>query len=69
MDSIDISRLREDLENEAMGAFYGGGFGGALIEAEDIERMTDEEVFNYLVPGEEGKNSKTTNFLKKGEMR
>ena len=53
MDSIDISRLREELENEAMGAFYGGGFGGALIEKEDIENMTDEELLDFARINEE----------------
>ena len=43
-ESIDIERLRNDLENESLGAFFGGGFGGALIEASDIRRMGAEEL-------------------------
>ena len=42
--TIDIDELREDMRNEAYGAFYGGGFGGAMIDAFDIEGATDEEL-------------------------
>ena len=42
--NIDIDKLREDLENDSYGAFYGGGFGGALIEAFDIEGASPEEL-------------------------
>ena len=28
---IDIESLRNDLKNDSLWAFYGGGFGGALI--------------------------------------
>ncbi len=41
---IDIDKLREDLENDSYGAFYGGGFGGALIEAFDIESASQDEL-------------------------
>lgn len=43
---IDIDRLREDLKNEALGAFYGGGFGGALIESFQIDSASDEELIH-----------------------
>ena len=46
-DSVDIDRLREDMENESLGAFFGGGFGGALIEAGDIGRMSSRELIDY----------------------
>ncbi len=42
--SIDINRLRRDLEDESLGALFGGGFGGALIEAYDIRRASDAVV-------------------------
>ncbi|HAE15001.1 MAG: hypothetical protein IKF00_08500 [Solobacterium sp.] len=41
---IDIEKLREDLKNDSLGAFFGGGFGGALIEASDIRHASDEEL-------------------------
>ena len=42
--TIDIQRLREDLRSEDLGAYFGGGFGGALMEAFDIDRTTPEEL-------------------------
>lgn len=41
---IDIERLREALKNECLGAFYGGGFGGALIESFNINKASTEEL-------------------------
>lgn len=41
---IDVDALRNDLINDGYGAFFGGGFGGALIEAADISQASDEEV-------------------------
>ena len=46
---IDIDKLREDMRNEDLGAFFGGGFGGALIEAIDIERASDEELVDMAL--------------------
>lgn len=42
--TIDIERLREDLRSDDLGAYFGGGFGGALMEAYDIENATPEEL-------------------------
>ena len=42
--TIDIDSLREDLRDDDLGAFYGGGFGGALMESFDIDRATPEEL-------------------------
>lgn len=42
--TIDTRRLREDLRNEDLGAYLGGGFGGALMEAFDIDIATPEEL-------------------------
>ena len=42
--TIDIDRLREDLRDDDLAGFYGGGFGGALMESFDIDRSTPEEV-------------------------
>lgn len=41
---IDIERLRNDMEKESLGAFFGGGFGGALMEAAHIRKASDEEI-------------------------
>lgn len=42
--TIDIERLREDLRSDVLGAYIGGGFGGALMEAFDIDNATPEEL-------------------------
>ena len=42
--SIDIERLKEDMSEESLGAFFGGGFGGALVEASDIQNFSDDEL-------------------------
>lgn len=45
--TIDIDKLRENLKEESYGAFFGGGFGGALMESFEIDRMSDEEILDY----------------------
>ena len=42
--TIDVEELRQDLLNDSYGAFYGGGFGGAMYESFEIERATPEEL-------------------------
>ena len=42
--TIDIKRLREDLRSEDLGAYWGGGFGGAFVEAFDLDSATPEEL-------------------------
>ena len=46
---IDVDELRNNLINESMGAFFGGGFGGALVEGMDIRSASDEEVVNIAL--------------------
>ncbi len=41
---IDIEELREDLKNDSYGAFFGGGFGGALMESFAIDNASPEEL-------------------------
>ena len=45
--TIDINRLRNDLRDEDLGAFFGGGFGGALIEVFDIDNATTQELVQF----------------------
>ena len=47
--TIDVDRLRDDMRNESYGAYFGGGFGGALIEAFDVERASDEKLVEMAV--------------------
>lgn len=44
--TIDISKLKEDMKNDSLGAFYTGGFGGALMEASDVEHTPPEELIH-----------------------
>lgn len=46
-DDIDYERLREDLFRESMGAAFGGGFGGALIQAEEIKKLPRDKLLEY----------------------
>lgn len=41
---FDIDGLRDDLEDDSYAAFFGGGYGAAMIEAMEIEDASDEEV-------------------------
>lgn len=45
---IDYDALREDLEDELLGAAFGGGFGGALMEAADLDDLSDEELLDIV---------------------
>ena len=42
--TIDIEKLREDLEEECYAAYFAGGFGAALAEASDFEDASPEEL-------------------------
>ena len=41
---IDIEKLREDLKQECYGAYFGGGFGGALMESFNIESASPQKL-------------------------
>ena len=41
---IDVDALRKYVLEEDYGAFFVGGFGGALAESVEIERASDEEL-------------------------
>ena len=42
-DKIDFYRLREDLQGECYGAFFGAGCEGALMESFDVEDASPED--------------------------
>ena len=42
--SIDVKKLRRDMQNEALGAYFGGGIAPALIDVSNIDRASDDEV-------------------------
>lgn len=41
---IDIERLRKDLKKECYGAYFGGGFGGAMMKSFDVEKASPQEL-------------------------
>lgn len=41
---IDYDRLRNDLINFYQGAYFVGGFGAALMDSIDVEKMNKEEL-------------------------
>lgn len=41
---IDTDRLKEDMKNDSLGAYYGGGFGGALMESFDVDSASSDEL-------------------------
>ena len=47
--TIDIDKLRDDMRNESYSAYFGGDFGGALIEAFDVERASDEKLVEMAI--------------------
>ena len=42
--TIDVDRLRDDMRDECLGAYFGGGFGAALIESFAVDRATPEKL-------------------------
>lgn len=41
---IDLDKLRSDMRDICMGAYFMGGFGGALVEAFDVDRASPEQL-------------------------
>lgn len=41
---VDTDRLRRDLKEALYGAYYGGGFGGAMMQAIDLDSATPQEL-------------------------
>lgn len=41
---INVEKLRKDILDECAGAYFARGFGMALIESFDIERVTPEQL-------------------------
>ena len=44
---IDIEKLKNDLKNDNYGAFFVGGFGGAIFNVEKINKMTENELIDF----------------------
>jgi hypothetical protein len=46
---IDVDKLRYDMLQQCYGAFFGGGYGGAIVKSSDIKRASAEELVNMAL--------------------
>ena len=44
--TLDLERLKRDMLNDCYGAFFGGGFGGAMYSSFEIERAEGQQLVN-----------------------
>ena len=42
--TIDVDKLRNDMREECLGAYFGGGYGAALVESFDVDREEPEQL-------------------------
>ena len=42
--TIDIEKLRDDMRDDCLGAYFGGGFDAALMESFDVDRASPEKL-------------------------
>ena len=42
--TIDVDKLRNDMWEECLGAYFGGGYGAALVESFDVDREEHEQL-------------------------
>ena len=47
--NIDVEKIREDLLQDTLGAFFIGGYGGAVIEGKNIKDMSSEEIVSLAI--------------------
>ena len=47
--TIDVDKLRKYMLDNSYAAFFVGDFGGALVEAVDIENASDEELVQMAI--------------------
>lgn len=41
---IDVDRLRKDMRDDDLGAYFGAGFGGGLVGAGSVDKVTPEKL-------------------------
>lgn len=46
---LDYAKLKDDLTQDALGAFYGGRLGGALIESFDIDNANEDGLIDIAI--------------------
>lgn len=42
--TINFDKLSKDLENDSYGAYFGGGYGGALMDAFDVKHASNDDL-------------------------
>ncbi len=47
--TIDIDSLRKDLLEDCYGAYFGAGFGAALVESSDVEKISPQELIDFAI--------------------
>lgn len=47
--TIDINALKREMQSDLYGAYFCGGFGGAMISALDLERATPEQLVEIAI--------------------
>ena len=47
--TIDVDALKRDMQSELYGAYFCGGFGGAMVSAFDLERATPEQLVEMAI--------------------
>ena len=41
---VNVEQLKADLKSEYLGAYFGGGFGAALVSYSDVENASTEKL-------------------------
>ena len=49
MEEIDINKLKKDLKNYYEAAYFTLGYGAALMDSIDIDKLSDEEIINKAI--------------------
>ncbi len=47
--TIDVDSLRKALLDDCYGAYYGGGFGAALVESFDVDNLSPQALVDYAI--------------------
>lgn len=49
MEEIDINKLKQDLRDYYEAAYFTLGYGAALMDSIDIDKLSDEELINKAI--------------------
>ena len=49
MEEIDINKLKQDLKDYYEAAYFTLGYGAALMDSFDIDKLSDEELINKAI--------------------